>query len=104
MPEDAMRALVRMHVAGKHDVRAELEQHRLHRSRHVIHLMLVLLVAVVPARASAACQTMTAPSLQALSSIAVAVCFFSISPLLGCFAAGVRTRASAAPRQAAVTQ
>jgi hypothetical protein len=53
-PEDAVRALVRVHVAGKHNVRAELEQHRLHRGRHVVHLVLVLLVAVVPARAPAA--------------------------------------------------
>jgi len=82
VPEYAVRALVRVHVAGKHDVRAELEQHRLHRSRHVVHLMLVLLVAVVPARASAACQAVAAPSSQALSSIAVAVWFFSIHPLL----------------------
>ena len=45
----AVKALVGMHVPGKDGVHAILEQHLLHRLQHVIHLVLMRLVAIVPA-------------------------------------------------------
>ena len=49
-PQRPISALVCMHVAGKHGIHAMLKQAGLHGLRHVIHLMLVRLVAVVPVR------------------------------------------------------